>query len=308
MRITSAYAFESSVANLQKRQQQLSTSQEQLTSGKRVEKPSDDPAAAAAVARAMDNASRVTAQQRANTASKGDMQLAESALGDAGSLLQQARDLVVSAGNGSYTDSDRATIVQQLKGLRTDLLAVANRSDGTGRYLFGGQGSDTPPLVDAPGGVVYTGVAGQQQAASARSMPLTVDGRAAWTQTPDPANPGSTISPFDALDKVISQLSVPGATTAQVTQTVSQGLGAIDAVAGTLSTWRSSAGAALNSADTVDSQLSAAKLDAQTQRSTAEDLDMVQAISDFQNRQSGYDAALKTYSMVQQMSLFQYLK
>ena len=45
----------------------------------------------------------------------------------------------------------------------------------------------------------------------------------------------------------------------------------------------------------------------QTERSQAEDLDMVQAISDFQNQQSGYDAALKTYSIVQRMSLFDYL-
>lgn len=46
---------------------------------------------------------------------------------------------------------------------------------------------------------------------------------------------------------------------------------------------------------------------AETERSTAEDLDMVQAISDFQNRQTGYDAALKAYSLVQRMSLFNYI-
>ena len=50
-----------------------------------------------------------------------------------------------------------------------------------------------------------------------------------------------------------------------------------------------------------------ALLAAQTERSNAEDLDMVQAVSDFQNKQSGYDAALKSYSLVQKLSLFQYL-
>ncbi len=49
------------------------------------------------------------------------------------------------------------------------------------------------------------------------------------------------------------------------------------------------------------------RLAAQTERSTAEDLDMVQAISEFQNRQTGYDAALKAYSLVQRMSLFNYI-
>ena len=47
---------------------------------------------------------------------------------------------------------------------------------------------------------------------------------------------------------------------------------------------------------------------AQRDRSTAEDLDMVEAISDFQGKQTGYDAALKTYSMVQRMTLFDYMK
>ena len=68
------------------------------------------------------------------------------------------------------------------------------------------------------------------------------------------------------------------------------------------------AGQALNRIDGISQRLSQTKLDAQSQQSDAEDLDMVQAISDFQNRQTGYDAALKTYSMVQQMSLFQYIK
>jgi flagellar hook-associated protein 3 FlgL len=89
---------------------------------------------------------------------------------------------------------------------------------------------------------------------------------------------------------------------------VAKGLGRIDAVSGTLSSWRSYAGQSLNTADQVEGQLTQGKLDAQTQRSAAEDLDMVQAISDFQNKQTGYDAALKTYSMVQRLSLFDYIK
>ena len=67
-------------------------------------------------------------------------------------------------------------------------------------------------------------------------------------------------------------------------------------------------GEALNRADSIGARLSQAKLDAQTQRSGAEDLDMVSAISDFQNKQTGYDAALKMYSTIQHMTLFDYIK
>ena len=49
------------------------------------------------------------------------------------------------------------------------------------------------------------------------------------------------------------------------------------------------------------------KLAATTERSNAEDVDMVHAISEFQNKQSGYDAALKSYAMVQRLSMFQYI-
>jgi flagellar hook-associated protein 3 FlgL len=57
----------------------------------------------------------------------------------------------------------------------------------------------------------------------------------------------------------------------------------------------------------VEGRIAESKLAAKTERSNAEDLDLVQAISDFQGQQTGYDAALKTYSMVQRLSLFQYL-
>lgn len=308
MRITSANAFESSLSNLQRRQQALSQSQEQLTSGKRVLKPSDDPAAAAAAERALAAESRSKAQLRALDSSRSAMQLSESALGNAGELMQQARELLVSAGNGSRTDADRRLIAEAMRGLRDDLLAVSNRSDGAGRYLFGGQGADSPPLLDSPGGVTYNAASGQLLAASGEASPLSIDGQAAWLQAPDPANAGSMLSVFDVLDRVVGELLTPGRTAAQVSQTVSSGLGDIDITANNLSAWRARTGEALNRIDGIELRLSQTKLDAQRERSDAEDLDMLQAISEFQNRQTGYDAALKAYSTVQQMSLLQYLR
>ncbi|MEY3296391.1 MAG: flagellar hook-associated protein 3 FlgL, partial [Pseudomonadota bacterium] len=106
MRISSNNAYESSVGNLQKRQSALTEAQERLTSGKRVLRPSDDPAAAAVAERALAAQQRSEAQLRALGASRNAMQLSEAALGDGGELLAQARELLMSAGNGSYTDAD----------------------------------------------------------------------------------------------------------------------------------------------------------------------------------------------------------
>lgn len=308
MRITTANAFDSSLSNLQRRQQALSQSQEQLTSGKRVNKPSDDPAAAAAAERALAAESRSKAQLRALDSSRQSMQLAESALGDAGELMQQARELVASAGNGTHTDADRKVIGEALRGLRNDLLAVANRSDGTGRYIFGGQGADGHPLLDSPGGVAFNAASGQLMGASGAASPLSMDGQAAWLQAPDAANPGSMLSVFDVMDRVAGELLTTGRTSAQVASTVRNGLGDIDSTAHNLSAWRARTGETLNRIDGIGQRLSQTALDAQRERSDAEDLDMLQAISDFKNKQTGYDAALKVYSTVQQMSLLQYVK
>ena len=64
----------------------------------------------------------------------------------------------------------------------------------------------------------------------------------------------------------------------------------------------------MNRLDGTESRLSQSKLDAQRDRSLAEDLDLVAAISDVRSQQTGYDAALQMYSMVQRMSLFDYLR
>jgi flagellar hook-associated protein 3 FlgL len=116
------------------------------------------------------------------------------------------------------------------------------------------------------------------------------------------------LSVFDALDRVAAELQTGGRSKAQVAQTVASGLRDLDAAFGNLQLQRSMAGESLNRLDAVESRLAETQLDAQTERSLAEDLDMVEALSDFQTKQSGYEAALSTYSLVQRMSLFQYLK
>ena len=76
---------------------------------------------------------------------------------------------------------------------------------------------------------------------------------------------------------------------------------------GHLQSARAAAGQVLNRIDSETDRLDTQKLASDSERSNAEDVDMVHAISDFQSKQSGYDAALKSYAMVQRLSLFQYV-
>lgn len=397
MRVSTANTYDTTVANLQQRQIDLANKQNQMTSGLRVSKASDDPVAAARAERAQAAISRNDADKRAADAAKNAMTLSESALGSASDLLQTARETLVQAGNGSYTDAERQALAAKLSEIRKQLFQVANSPDGNGGYLFGGQGSAAPPFVDAPGGVQFVGQGGQNQVDAGELLPTTVDGAATWLQARSgngvfvtsaavqngtgwitagsvsnpsqltghnydiqfsvsganttynvvdtntgttvvanaaytsgtaiqvdgmsfsvsgaPANgdtfkiqPSSnSLSVFSAIDNAVKSLNTPGLNSGQIAQAVNQGLRDIDSVSATISNARAAAGETLNRIDSVENQIDAQTLSAKTTKSDAVDLDMVSAISDFQNQQTGYDAALKTYSLVQKMSLFQYI-
>lgn len=432
MRLSTSNLYDASIANLQRRQNALQEQQQQLTSGKRIALASDDPTGAARAERALAAVGRVEANQRALEASRNSMTLAESALGDANELLQQARETLVAAGNASYSDAERGSLANKLKGLRDQLLVIANRPDGAGGYLFSGQGSASPPFLERTNGVVYDGMPGIIQTGNLDNFQLTVDGRAVWEEAttgngsfetapsailPDPVtgkptvqliDPGATaanggvpvplvntltgrpasgwidsgrvVNPslltghnyrldisgtapaqtytltdqdaggvvssgafkpgesivadgmaltvtgapvdgdafalsgakrslkvFDALDRAIIDLSTPLRTSTQVAQGNVNALRNLDAIMGNLQSSRSQIGERLNNLDGTEARLAALKQYSTEERSAAEDLDMVQAISDFQNQQTGYDTALKTYALVQRMSLFQYI-
>lgn len=180
MRIATASRYDATVDSLQRRQAALTDSQDQMSSGKRVNKPSDDPTAASRAERAHIMQQRIEAQRRAIQYSGNAMRLAESALGQAGDVLQSARETLVNAGNGSYNATERDSLAKHLKQLRGQLLAQANQADGNGGYTFGGQGAQNEPFLDQISGVAFAGTGGQVQLSTTEEMPGAVDGKAIW--------------------------------------------------------------------------------------------------------------------------------
>ena len=174
--------------------------------------------------------------------------------------------------------------------------------------------------IDGAGGTAWqimpapeAGPSGAQPFVSGQAIEF--DGLAVRIHGQPEAGDAFTIAPakrelslFDALDRTIAGLSQTGRSAAQVTQTVQTGLRDLDAVMGTLVTVRTRLGGALEQADGLDDRLADERTAAQATRSAAEDVDMAQAVSDFQMRQTSYDAALRTYSMVQRLSLFDYIR
>lgn len=179
MRLGSANTYDRALQNLYSRQSELSNQQEKLTSGKNVNRPSDDPTGAAQAERALTRLARISSDNRSLEVQRSAITLAESTLGDATSLVQKLRELVITAGNAGYSASDRKSVAQEMSGLRDQLFALANARDANGTPLFGALGSASAPFTDSSGGVSFNGVAGQR-ASTETSIPGTMDGQAVW--------------------------------------------------------------------------------------------------------------------------------
>jgi flagellar hook-associated protein 3 FlgL len=179
MRLSSANAYDNALQNIYARQSELTGQQEKLTSGKNVNRVSDDPTGAAQAERALTRLTRSASDNRALEVHRSALTLAESTLGDATSVVQRLRELTVSAGNGAYSALDRSSIAKEMTGLREQLFAMANSRDSNGTPLFGGLGSASAPFSDSASGVSFNGVAGQQ-AGSEVGLPTAMDGQAVW--------------------------------------------------------------------------------------------------------------------------------
>ena len=410
-RLGTSNMYDNALRNLGTRQTNLSNLQENLTSGKRVVRASDDPVSAAQAERAINRLARIQTEQRALETQRNAIAQAESALGDAVDLVQNFRELVVNAGSAALTPNDRNTIANQLQGLREQLLEVANRKDTNGVPLLSALGSALAPFLgplSTSPDYSFEGLPGQT-ASSGVSIPNTLDGEAAFMFDPqrdgvytagvsaipssrflnttavtpvDPslvtgdnytitfsavgpgATPGTTtatytltntttgaVSPavvvpdyptdkpvtiaitsipglsfdikgnpatgdtitlqpspsmFSTLDNAIRDIrSAPDSNAAA--QAVGQALGNMDIGLERLHNMRGYAGELLNRADRITGDQEKRSIQLEGDRSRAEDLDMIQGISDFQNQQVGYEAALKSYAQVQKLSLFNFI-
>ena len=401
MRVATAHSYDSTISNLNKRQAGLVELQERISTGKRVLRASDDPVAAVLAESAQNKLSRVAADQRALEHSRTSITQAESALGEAGSLVQDIREVLVGAGNATYGSKEYTNLAQKLEGLRDQLIGVANQRDGAGRTLFGGLGGSSTPFVEVygPSGstVRFDGQRGQD-AGGDNTLPLALDGEAVFLKVPPgngsftidlgatntgsvradtgrvsnpsavtghdytisfadvagvmaysvtdtttgstvasaPYTPGATLefdgiafqvsgapASGDSLDvkavttstdlfQVVQNAidALKGATTGQsasLVHTLGRAITELDAGHDRVLAARSQTGAWLNRADRIDSLLSHRELAQKSEKSDLEDLDMVQGISDFQNQQTGLQAAMTAYAQVQKMSLFQYV-
>jgi flagellar hook-associated protein 3 FlgL len=245
MRVTEQMRYDAVASNLSQLSSRQAKAAQEAQTGVRVNLPSDDPVAAAQLARLAASQSQVTARRNTINSVRGDAELAESQLQQASDLMASAKDLAMQGGNGSLGASERATLAQQVKDIRDQLLGVAN-TKGTSGYLFGGSatesqpfstsgafsgnddahvvdiGNSTPSVVNASGAKAFTAAGGRDVFADLDTLynALSTNDTAAIAASLDgldksrsqitnaQATIGITINKLDASDSVQSALDL----------------------------------------------------------------------------------------------------
>lgn len=158
IRLSTSWMYQQSLTTMLDAQAAMATSQNAVSSGKRINQASDDPAGAMQVV-LLDHALANNAQYSSNIdAANARLSTESNTLNTFGSLLNQARSISVQGINGVLSNSDRQDMAAQLSQIREQMVQLANTADVNGNALFAGTSTTATPFVVQPNGAVsYAG-------------------------------------------------------------------------------------------------------------------------------------------------------
>ncbi len=165
-------------AAISQSEQQLQSALNQLSSGKRVSKPSDDPLAFASDVQSLADSAQVDTYTKNSDAILTQAQMADSALSSVTTCLTQAVSIGTEAGNSTLTSTQRTSLAQQMQALLQQVVAQANSTGTNGQALFSGTASTSTPFVSdptSPDGYVYQGNSESNQAQIGDHLQATVN-------------------------------------------------------------------------------------------------------------------------------------
>ncbi len=203
MRISTIQQFNSGVRGIQDNYSNATRTQEQISSGKRILTPADDPVATVLLLQLSQEANRLEQYSTNMTAANNSLTQEEAILNSVNNVLQRVREIAIEAGDGSKSDADRQALATELEQREEELYNLFNSQNARGEYLFGGYQSSQQPFVKNPDGTYsYQGDEGQRsiQIAGSKYVAINDNGKDLFVSVAnvnrvnteaDPANTGT---------------------------------------------------------------------------------------------------------------------
>ncbi len=204
-RISSVEQFRQGIDNILTQQARLNETQLQLSTGKKINRPSDDPSASTQLLKLSTLKSKTEQYNRNIESARNQLQLQESVLSSVSNVLQRVRELTIQANNATQSNESRAAIADEIYNRIDELLQYANTKDPSGEYIFSGFNARSPAFLEGSGSYTYQGDQGERMLQISEDLQVAVrsngvdvfasaktgDGR--FTLVTDAANQGNAL-------------------------------------------------------------------------------------------------------------------
>lgn len=291
MRITQQMLSSNTTSQLQQNLSRYEKANEQVSTGKRINRPSDDPIG---VQKSLKLASQLAdnEQYERNTDyALSWMETTDQALNSISNALQRANELGLQASNGTNSPEDQQTIAKEIEQLRDEIQDIAN-TKFDGKYIFNGQKTDQPLQVAANGDLTYDNQSMLQRMSSSNAIEMNVTGEVF----------DGNVNLFKALDQLSAALE--NGDKDGISSTLEQLETGKDQV---LNSW-TSLGAKQSRVEGMNQRLKEENLSLQTLVSKNDDVDFAEAIMKLKTEESVYQASLAASAKIIQPSLLDFLR
>jgi flagellar hook-associated protein 3 FlgL len=295
LRVTDQSRLTNHIAYLQNAADRLDKIQQQMSTGRRIQRASDDPEGAS-ISLGYRREMLFEAQMRRNAESgTAFMNATESALSSATDILQRARELAVQGANGTNSQAGRDAMAIEVDQILQQMVQIGNSSFG-GAYIFAGQKSDQPAFITA-GGANITAVTYQGDTGGRTR-------RISKQETVDVNVIGSTTF-GDVFQRLID---LRDALRSNSTAVVNQSIGYLDTDLNGILAARADIGSRINRFADTSQRSSAKDTDLQQLKSGIEDIDLSETVVKLTAQQNQLQAALGAIGRTMNMSLLDFLR
>jgi flagellar hook-associated protein 3 FlgL len=300
MQIGTKQFYQSQITNMADLQTQIGRIQEEVSSGKKILAPSDDPGAYTVADRLTQSISAMDQYNRNIGMAKSRLSQEDTVLSSVSTIVTRLNELGIQAANGTNDSIARGAIAQEMDQLSQQLVALGNSVDANGDYLFGGYKSNKAPFVTTPDGIAYRGDTGRNEVEIAQGIttPTSSNGLELFMNV---SRQGSkSLSIFDVLKNATDALKTG--------PLPSDSLNNLQNASGHFATYQAICGARLQKVETADTTRQSQLTNTKSTLSTIQDSDIAQLASDLQQKSLTLQAAQSVFAKISQLNLFNYLK
>jgi flagellar hook-associated protein 3 FlgL len=301
-RVTNQMISRSVLSDLNEVSQRLSKTQQKMSSGKQITRPSDDPYGTSRALSLRSDVAATQQYQRNVGEAEAWQNVTDAALSKITEAVQRARDLTIQGASDSAGQAARNAAAAEIDQLIASVKQEANASYG-GRYVFAGTATNAPPYAVA-GADTYVGNAGTvaREIGPGVSVQVNVVGSTLLGNGQAAAD-GKLLDVLRDISQHLKSGIVADANTLRTTD-----LKALDVNLDALSQTRATVGATTNRLESADARLQQVEESSIKLLSDVEDADMAKTYVDFSMQQSVYQSALRAGSNIVQQSLLDFLR